>query len=159
MTSPHNRRLARHVWLIATFALASCASHPPVREADDSVRQLRAEYLRANPGGEFNTNIQRSEVALGMRFEDVVASWGIPDARERKGDGIHERWTYTVTDAWNGDWVRYDLVFEKRALASWETMRNVSSSHALTGLDTAPQTPPPPAGGSAALSGAGVTRR
>ncbi len=159
MTSPHNRRRASCVWLIATLALASCASRPPVREADDSVRLLRAEYLQANPGGEFNPNIQRSEVALGMRFEDVVASWGIPDARERNGDGVRERWTYTVTDRWNGDWVRYDLVFEKKALASWETMRNVASSHALTERGAAPAAPPLPASSSAGLTAGGVVRR
>jgi hypothetical protein len=159
MISPQHRCRVSCAWLIATLALASCASRPPVREADEAVRQLRADYLHANPGGQFNPIIQRGEVALGMRFDDVVASWGIPDARERKGDGVHERWTYTVTDAWNGDWVRYDLLFEQKALASWETMRNVASSHPLSGRDAAPLLPPLPAANSAGLTGGAVTRR
>lgn len=147
MTPPHHDRRASLVWLIATLMLASCASRPPVREPDDTVRQLRAEYLQANPAGQFNRNIERGEVALGMQFADVIAAWGIPDTREREQKGARERWSYTVTDPWSRDWVRYDLVFEEKALASWETMRNVSSSHSLTGRDAAaPQLPPMPAG-------------
>jgi len=159
MISPHHGRRRSYAWLIATLALASCASHPPVRETDESVRELRTEYLQEHPGGEFNANIQHSEVVLGMRFEDVVASWGIPDARERSGDGVHERWTYTDTDPFSRDWVRYDLIFEKKALAKWETMRNVASSHDINGLPAAPALPPQPAASSSGLAGGGVVRR
>lgn len=159
MTSPLKRGRYRHVWLIATLALASCATHPPFRDVDDSVRELRAEYLAANPYGQFNLNIERGEVALGMRFEDVLASWGIPDARERAGDRVNERWSYTLVDAWSRDWVRYDLVFEESALASWETMRNVASSHSITGrLPDAGTTPALPPGAAGLLNG-GTPRR
>lgn len=157
MTSPHRSASRSVVWLFATLALASCASHPPVRDVDDAVRELRAEYIHANPHGQFNQNIERGEVVLGMRFEDVLASWGIPDARERNGDGVRERWSYTETDPWSRDWVRYDLVFEKKALASWETMRNVSSSHPLTGQPSAPVPPQPATAGG--IMGGGVARR
>ena len=158
MTSPHRSASLSVVWLFATLVLASCASRPPVRDVEESVRELRSEYLHANPNGEFNRSIERGEVALGMRFEDVVASWGIPDSRERSGDGVRERWSYTVSDDFSRDWVRYDLVFEKKALASWESMRNVSSSHPLTGAQSAP-VPPQPSAGGAGVGGSGVARR
>lgn len=158
MTSPHCRGRHRYAWLIATIALASCASHPPVRDVDESVRQLRAEYLHAYPDGEFTRNIERGEIALGMRFEDVVASWGIPDARERSAGKDRERWTYTITDAWSGDWVRYDFVFREDMLAAWETMRNVASSHMLSG-GTSIVPPLPAAPGAAGLVSGGAPRR
>ncbi len=157
MTSPRTITSHRNLWLIATLVLASCASSPPARDVDDAVRSLRAEYLQAHPDGPFNGNIERGEVAVGMKFEDVVASWGIPEQRERSGDGQRERWSYTVTDQWNNDWVRYDLLFESRALVAWETMRNVASSHPIDSQQRT-ETPPVPTGG-AGLAGGGVTRR
>jgi hypothetical protein len=126
---------------------------------DDAARQWRAEYLLANPAGQFNRNIECGEVALGMRFDDVVASWGVPDARERTGDGTHERWTYTSADGYNGDWVRYDLFFEKRALSSWETMRCIASSHPISGTVPGAGAPAAVPGGASGLVTSGVPRR
>ncbi|HEU4364681.1 MAG TPA: hypothetical protein VFT13_04375 [Candidatus Krumholzibacteria bacterium] len=159
MTWPHRRGRHRYAWLIATLVLASCAGHLPVRDVDDSVRELRAEYLRSNPHGEFNRNIERGEVAPGMRFRDVLASWGIPDARERTGHDARELWTYTIVDEWSRDWVRYDFVFEKETLASWEVMRNVSSSHSLTGQAPGAGGAPVLPGNTAGLVTGGVPRR
>jgi hypothetical protein len=119
---------------------------------------MRAAYLQSNPSGEFNKSIERGEVAVGMRFEVVVASWGIPDARERVDEGAQERWTYTITDVWSRDWIRYDFFFEKKALASWETMRNVSSGQTIGDPAPVPTGLPLPANGTGLVSGSAPRR-
>lgn len=147
MQSPHRGYRHLAAWLFATLMLASCASGPPVRDVDDSVLARRADYLRANPQGRFNEEILRSEVATGMDFDDMLASWGIPDTRIRAGGSDSERWVYVLADPYSHDWTRYDFVFVKRHLAQWEVMRNVASSHYLHRGDSAAEVnsiPPQP---------------
>jgi hypothetical protein len=143
MKSPHRRGISAAAWLIATALFASCATHPPARDADDHTLDFRTDYLQTHPNGPFNRSIERGEITLGMGYEDVLASWGIPDARERSEAQWQERWTYTVTDPWNRDWVRYDIIFEKGALSTWEIMRNVSSSDAIARDESERVLPPP----------------
>ncbi|HEX5132962.1 MAG TPA: hypothetical protein VFX92_10800 [Candidatus Krumholzibacteria bacterium] len=159
MISPHRRGRPRLAWLIATVLLASCANHPPVRVADDSIRELRAEYLHSNPDGPFTRNIERGEVALGMGFEAVLAAWGIPATREHAGTDGQERWIYVLADDWSNDWTRYEFVFDHQSLASWETVRNVSSTATLSGAIPGATATPPPVPNSYGLANGGTTRR
>ncbi len=160
MESPHRTRRHSLVWLFATLLLASCAARPPARDADDSIRDMRAGYLSAHPYGRFNDSIRSGKVAVGMNFDDVLASWGIPDTRIRDTNRSEEHWVYVLTDRWNGDSVSYEFVFVNRELTSWESMRNVASSQYLYNRDAAsraasgPDLPDP-----ARVSGSGAPLR
>ena len=112
---------------LATSMLASCATGPPRREDTPAILEIRDEYLRTHPQGAFNGVIARGEVAVGMGYYDLLAAWGMPDARERDGARDEERWTYVLTSENQADWLRYDFVFAQRMLVEWEWSRGVAS--------------------------------
>ena len=58
---------------------ASCAHVPRMQNNDPETATLRAQYLRENPNGAHNAEIQRGEVSRGMNAMEVLASWGIPE--------------------------------------------------------------------------------
>ncbi|MCI0450973.1 MAG: hypothetical protein L0Z51_01130 [Candidatus Latescibacteria bacterium] len=90
---------------------------------------IRDDYMRANPNPAYKDAIARGEVVVGMGYRDVLAAWGKPDARVAVGaDDL--RWTYVLVSDNGADWVRYDFLFEERAVVEWETSRNVSSGFA-----------------------------
>jgi hypothetical protein len=127
----HPRHQPRVLLLaLAAVALAACATGPPRREETPAIREIRDEYLRANPGGPFNAVITRGEIAVGMGYYDVLAAWGVPDQIEVSKR--EERWCYVLRDANEVDWVRYDLLFIDRVVSEWETSRNVASGFVPT---------------------------
>jgi hypothetical protein len=161
MHSPHRGHWRAVAWLFATLALASCASRPPARDADDSILGMRAQYLKSHPNGRFNEEINKGEVAPGMNFDDMLASWGIPDTRIRTGTDDRERWVYVVSDEYSHDWVRYDFVFANRELTRWEQMRNVASSQYIgsPGSSSTLRSLPPQPATSVVPGGSGAPRR
>jgi hypothetical protein len=119
----------RYRTTLAAFAASvvlSCAAGPPRRGDTPAIVEMRADYLRTNPAGRFNAEINRGEVVVGMGFYDVLAAWGLPDARA-VADSSQERWTYVIKDDNEVDWVRYDFLFARRAVVEWETSRNTGS--------------------------------
>src|SRR5262245_25953511 len=84
--------------VLAASLLASCAAGLPRRDDTPAILEIRDDYLRANPNGAFNLEIQRGEVALGMGYRDVLAAWGKPDARVAHKERDEERWTYLLED-------------------------------------------------------------
>jgi hypothetical protein len=133
---------------LAACVLASCAHTPPTRNETTAIRELREDYLRRHPAGRFNDCIARGEVAVGMSFLELLAAWGIPDARERLVDREEERWTYLVREDNWADWVRYDFVFAKAELREWETTRNSAwgSLYGEQPRNSALRLPPQPSG-------------
>ena len=125
------RILARCASLLAVAGLAACATTAPSRPETPAIRELRADYLRAFPEGRFNDHIQRGEVVKGMSLYEVLASWGIPDAREVATQDNRERWVYVVVDDASLDWIRYDYLFNGNVLLDWEVTRNVANGLSL----------------------------
>jgi hypothetical protein len=130
---PRNRARvpARWALLLAAASLSACAVSPPSRTETPSIRQIREEYFRAFPDGRYNDHIVRGEVVKGMSLFEVMASWGIPDARAVKADSNDERWVYVLVDDRSLDWVRYDFVFHANELMEWERTLNVASGATL----------------------------
>ena len=87
--------------------------------------------MREFPEGRFNDHIQRGEIVRGMSLFEVLASWGIPDARVVAPEESRERWVYVLVDDLSLDWVRYDYVFGGNALLDWEITRNVASGASI----------------------------
>jgi hypothetical protein len=115
---------------IVASVVASCATGPPRRGETPAILEMRADYLSAHPAGRYNAEISRGEVVVGMGFYDVLAAWGMPDARA-VADSSQERWTYVLKDDNDVDWVRYDFLFAERAVVEWETSRNSGSGFAV----------------------------
>lgn len=126
------RHLAHVLWIVAAFATA-CATSPPARVETDEIRALREDYLRTFPDGPHNDRIRRGEIVKGMNLFEVLASWGIPDARTVSAEGNQECWVYVLLDNLSLDWIRYDYEFRDNALLDWSTTRNVTTG---LGLDT-----------------------
>lgn len=115
---------------LVASVVVSCATGPPRRGDTPAILEIRADYLRAHPTGRYNAEITRGEVVVGMGFNDVLAAWGMPDARTVP-DSSQERWTYVLRDDNEVDWVRYDFLFAERAVVEWETSRNAGSGFAV----------------------------
>ena len=126
-------QLALTLCLIGSVALTSCATAPPTRPATPAIHELRDDYFRTFPEGPNNDHIRRGEVVKGMTLFEVLASWGIPDARAVSAEGNKERWIYVLFDDLSMDWVGYEYEFMANALIEWTTTRNVSNGF---GLDT-----------------------
>jgi hypothetical protein len=96
---------------------------------------LREDYLRTFPDGPHNDRIRRGEVVRGMSLYEVLASWGIPDARLVSEKGNQERWVYVLLDDLSMDWVCYEYEFSNNALLDWTTTRSVSNGLSLDSPD------------------------
>ena len=132
---PRSRYRSRTALVVlAASVVMSCASGPPRRGDTPAILEIRADYLRAHPTGPYNAQITRGEVVVGMGFYDVLAAWGMPDARA-VADSSQERWTYVLRDDNEVDWVRYDFLFARRAVVEWETSRNAGSGFATIADD------------------------
>lgn len=112
---------------LAASTLAACATSPPRRDETPAILEIRADYLRAHPQGPFNGEIARSEIALGMGFYDVLAAWGMPDARVSDHERGEERWTYVLKNGNEVDELRFDFLFVKHVVVDWESSRDVAS--------------------------------
>jgi hypothetical protein len=124
-------RVIAHVALLSFVSLWACAVTPPSRTETPSIRQIRAEYFRAFPDGQFNDRIERGQVVKGMSLFEVLAAWGIPDARTVKVEENRECWVYVLVDDTNLDWVRYDFTFHGNELTGWEMTPNIASGATL----------------------------
>jgi len=105
----------------------ACASQ--LRMVDDKpasyLRALRADYLAANPTGEFNEYVKRGEVVRGMDLVAVLASWGHPARRVRNTD-LSELWVYEDVDKDSKDRTEYHFFFHNAHLSDWEINRHVA---------------------------------
>jgi len=126
---PRNSRsnLALFFWMVVSAGLTGCATTPPSRSATPAIYELRDDYFRSFPEGPHNDRIKRGEVVKGMSLFEVLASWGVPDARVVKEDGNSERWIYVLQDDLSLDWVCYDYEFAGNSLVDWTTSRNVAN--------------------------------
>lgn len=137
----HGRIRRQHfaflVW-IAAACLAGCAGTPPSRTETAAIRDLRNDYFRTFPEGPNNDHIRRGEVVKGMNLFEVLASWGIPDARVVSNEGSKERWLYVLLDDLSLDWICYEYEFAGNALIDWSTTRNVANGLSLGTPDLRP---------------------
>ena len=108
---------------VVVAATASCTHYPRSTQSGDELTNLRLQYLKENPSGEFNERIVLGEVTRGMNGMEVLVSWGVPDAREAERKKNGEMWTYYQRDEQNRDYVMYDLFFEDRLLTGWGMTR------------------------------------
>jgi hypothetical protein len=114
-------RLIRFVPLIVIGVtwLASCAHLPESTRSDQRMAGIREEYLRGHPDGKFNVFISEGRVVKGMGIFEVLASWGLPNARRSSDDGNTEYWAYYAKDEPTQKIVSYELVFQDKVLTHW----------------------------------------
>jgi hypothetical protein len=118
----------------------ACAHNPRAINDDNSILQMRQEYLLAHPGGPYNEYITKGEVVRGMNYLEVSASWGIPETRRISRDRKMEHWTFYDKDDVSGDWTRYMFVFEQGTLSDWQMARHFTKNGELsqwTNMDAA----------------------
>jgi hypothetical protein len=115
----------------------ACAHTPQALNDDLTVRQMREEFLREHPDGQYNPYISKGEVVRGMDVLEVSASWGIPETRRQSKDRKLEYWTYFSSDEISGDWSRYTLTFEGKVLSDWHVVRHFAKNGQLTQTSTA----------------------
>ena len=131
----HGRTRFRHLalggFVLVAACLGACATAPPSRPDTPAIRALREDYLRAFPDGANNEHIKRGEVVRGMSLYEVLASWGIPDARVVSVKGNQERWVYVLLDDLSLDWICYEYEFRNNALIDWTTTREVANGFSL----------------------------
>ena len=108
------------LFLIVTLALAtSCSKLPPSKRSDEHTTGIRAEYLQNHPDGKYNQHIAEGRVVKGMSIVEVLASWGLPNARRSVAQENSEFWTYYAKDEQTQQIVSYELVFQAKTLSKW----------------------------------------
>jgi hypothetical protein len=121
---------------ITLFAMLASCSHTP-RSYKDSVamKQIRLDYVKNHPDGEFNQHVKRGEVVKGMSFMGVLASWGLPNVRRISQGNIYEYWIYYTEDKDAGMWTKYELAFKDETLVGWTIDKNMAGSGGTRLLD------------------------
>lgn len=117
---------------VVVAAIASCTHYPRSIQPGDEITNLRVQYLKDNPKGEFNERIARGEVTRGMNGMEVLSSWGTPDIREATLENNGEMWTYYHLNEPTRDYVIYDLYFEDRLLTRWDMTRVTAAMGVVT---------------------------
>jgi len=108
------------LFVIVTLALAaSCSKLPPSKRSDEHTTSIRAEYLQNHPDGKYNLHIAEGRVVKGMSVVEVLASWGLPNARRSVAQENSEFWTYYAKDDQTKQIVSYELVFQAKMLSKW----------------------------------------
>jgi hypothetical protein len=131
-------QIALLLWITASALLSGCATAPPSRTVTPAIRELRDDYFRTFPQGPNNDHIRRGEIVRGMNLFEVLASWGIPDARVVSPEGNREHWIYVLLDDLSMDWICYEYEFLGNSLADWTTTRNVANGLSLDSPDLRP---------------------
>jgi hypothetical protein len=118
--------ISRIAIVLLLFAfVASCAHSPRSYKDSEAIKQIRLEYIRSNPEGQYNDYILKGEVVKGMGFMGVLASWGLPNVRQISEGSLHEYWTYVTEDKAAGMWTMYELMFKDQTLVSWVVDKNI----------------------------------
>ena len=119
------------VAVLLPLLLIGCSSPLPRVETSPSyLLELRAEYLAMNPDGEFNVHVEQGEVVKGMDYLAVLASWGYPTRRERRGE-TREDWVYREVDETTQAWIEYTFIFRHNVLGGWDIARNSAGGRGL----------------------------
>ena len=117
-------------WVLAAGVLAvACAQNPPSMgegEETEYIKMLRTEFFKSHPDGQYNENISRSEVVVGMDFLEVLSSWGNPVKRQKPAENI-EHWIYIELDRDSGDKYEYTLIFKGNTMADWALTRYLAN--------------------------------
>jgi hypothetical protein len=151
-------QVALSLWIVASACLFGCAASPPSRVETPAIRELRDDFLRTFPDGPNHDHIRRGEVVRGMNLFEVLASWGIPDARVVSTEGNRERWVYVLLDDLSLDWICYEYEFRGNELVDWSTTRNVANGLSLDVPDHRPSALSLPAWASSSAPGGAPVR-
>jgi len=144
--------------LLLALLFSACAHHPSSLNDDETVFQMRQEYLSTHPDGKYNPYIAKGEIVRGMNFLEVSASWGIPETRRLSQDEAFEYWTFFGQDDVSGDWTRYTLIFDTGTVTDWQMSRHFTKNGMLSEWGSASQGAAAP-GTPTGTSGLGSTRR
>ncbi len=112
--------------LLLIFLFGSCAHNPKTFKETESIMQGRQDYVQLHPDGMYNEHILKGEVVKGMNLMEVLASWGLPNARRRSEGGSREYWTYYTQEEQSGDIREYELVFKEQSLVRWKITLSVA---------------------------------
>ena len=119
------------VFVLLSLLVIGCSSQLPSMETSQGyVLELRAEYLAADPDGEFNEHVKRGEVVKGMDYMAVLASWGHPARRSRRSD-VAEDWVYREVDEETDTWMEFKFSFRYSVLDDWEIARHNGGAREL----------------------------
>lgn len=127
--------------VLVTAAFAVSCSHAPRLDRDpDQVGAFRSEYLLTHPDDPFKKEIMNNQVRRDMSIMQVLAAWGLPNARTEVAKNGSETWTYYAIDKSSREVVGYQLVFDKNRLCHWVISANAGQGlltpDDLTGLPT-----------------------
>jgi hypothetical protein len=120
------KTVSRIAVCVVLFAMmTSCAHTPRSFKDSEAIKQIRLDYIKSNPEGQYNEHVLKGEVVKGMGFMSVLASWGLPNVRRVSEGNIYEYWTYYTEDRAAGMWTIYELQFKDQLLASWIIDKNI----------------------------------
>ncbi|MBN1884598.1 MAG: hypothetical protein JW876_03605 [Candidatus Krumholzibacteriota bacterium] len=111
---------------ILTVLLASivtgcgCAGMSTVEREYLTEPASREQYLVDHPGCAFIRHIRNGEIVRGMVFDEVMASWGLPNVYMASEGTPREYWIYYVQGEDTRSILIYTLLFHDSCLEQWE---------------------------------------
>lgn len=103
----------------AVCALAACSHAPQLTRYSDQTAVFRAQYFQYYSGDPFEGEIRNGIVHKTMNFMQVLAAWGLPNARAQQSGEGNETWTYFAVDENSHSLMSYELVFTESRVARW----------------------------------------
>jgi hypothetical protein len=103
----------------AVCAVAACSHAPQLTRHSDQTAVFRAQYLQYYAGDPFEGEIRHGIVHKTMNFMQVLAAWGLPNARTQQSWDGDETWTYFAVDEHSNSLISYDLVFTDGRVDRW----------------------------------------
>lgn len=82
--------------------------------------EARQGYVVEHPDGRFNEYIENGEITRGMGYNEVIASWGLPNVYLHSTKAPREYWFYYVEDVNSASVLIYTLCFDMAILGDWE---------------------------------------
>jgi hypothetical protein len=110
------------ILLVAAIILIQlgCTGRSTVEKEYFISPEARQFYIAEHPDGTFNEYIKNGEIIRGMDFNEVIASWGLPNVYLHSTKAPREYWFYYVEDPSSNTVLIYTLSFEQDILGDWD---------------------------------------
>jgi len=110
------------ILLVAAVVLIQlgCTGRSTVEKEYFVSPEARQFYVTEHPDGRFNEYIKNGEIIRGMDFNEVIASWGLPNVYLHSTKTPREYWFYYVEDPSSNSVLIYTLSFELDILGDWD---------------------------------------
>ncbi len=122
---------------------SGCSCKSATERASLVASDSRDDYVDLHPDCRFGDLIREGEIARGMKVEEVIAAWGMPNVYAVSKKSPAEHWIYYIRDREALLMLIYTLTFEDDTLRVWDIdQKRFTSQGIATYVEERPSTLP-----------------